>query len=98
MPARTVVVNSTPLVAFWSIGRLDILRDLFGEIAIPPAVRDEFLSAEKEMRRKTLRGVLLLAKEEGMISLVSPLLKALQEVGLYLHDDLVRRVLELAGE
>lgn len=161
MPARAVVVNSTPLVAFWSIGRLDILRDLFGEIAIPPAVQDEFLSAEKETRLKTLRdetwiqvvalqnpnraavyagldegeaqvlvlaeeqeaslvliderkarryaerlklplsgtlGVLLLAKEEGVISAISPLLKAMQEVGLYLHGDLVKRVLKLAGE
>ena len=43
-------------------------------------------------------GVLLLAKEEGIISAISPLLKALQEVGLYLHDDLVKQVLKLAGE
>lgn len=51
MPAKPVVVNSTPLVAFWTIGRLDILRLLFGEIVIPPAVREEFLSIEKELRR-----------------------------------------------
>jgi len=161
MPAKAVVVNSTPLVAFWSIGRLDILRDLFSEITIPPAVRDEFLSAGKDARRETLRketwirvvglespnrvavyaglddgeaqvlvlaeeqnaslvliderkarryaerlklplsgtlGVLLLAKEEGVIPAISPLLKALQEAGLYLHDDLVKHVLKMAGE
>jgi len=55
MPVRPVVVNSTPLVAFWAVGRLDILRSLFGEIMIPPAVREEFLSAEKETRQKTLK-------------------------------------------
>jgi uncharacterized protein len=55
VPAKPVVVNSTPLVAFWSIARLDILQSLFGEIRIPPAVREEFLSAEKETRQKTLR-------------------------------------------
>jgi predicted nucleic acid-binding protein len=161
MPAKPVVVNSTPLVAFWTIGRLDILRDLFHEVTIPPAVRDEFLSTEKESRRKTLRdeswirvvalenpnraavyagldegeaqvlvlaeeqnaslvliderkarryaerlklplsgtlGVLLLAKEEGIISAISPLLKAIQEAGLYLHEDLIEQVLKLAGE
>ena len=161
MPARPVVVNSTPLVAFWAIGRLDILRDLFGEIMIPPAVREEFLSAEKEARRKILRtaswirvvplehpnrvatyagldegeaqvivlaeeqnaslaliderkaqryaerlklplsgtlGVLLLAKEERIVSAVSPLIKALQEAGLYLHQDLIDQALNLAGE
>lgn len=55
MPARPIVVNSTPLVAFWAIGRLDILRSLYSEVVIPPAVREEFLSTEKETRRKTLR-------------------------------------------
>ncbi len=161
MPAKPVVVNSTPLVAFWSIARLDILQSLFGEILIPPAVREEFLSAEKETRRKVLRdeswihivelenpnrmgafagldvgeaqvlalaeeqtvslvliderkarryaerlglplsgtlGVLLLAKEEGIISAVAPLLKAIQEAGLYLHSELIERVLHMAGE
>ena len=43
-------------------------------------------------------GVLLLAKEEGIISSVSPLLKAIQEVGLYLHEDLIEQVLKMAGE
>jgi len=161
MPAKPVVVNSTPLVAFWAIGRLDILRLLFGEIVIPPAVREEFLSTEKETRRKTLRdeswirviglespnrtgafvtldegeaqvlalaeeqnaslvliderkarryaerlklplsgtlGVLLLAKEEKIIPAIAPLLKAIQEAGLYLHEELIEQVLGLAGE
>ena len=161
MPAKPIVVNSTPLVAFWAIGRLDILRLLFGEIMIPPAVREEFLSTEKEMRHKTLRdeswirvvelenpnrtgafatldegeaqvlalaeeqkaslvlidegkarryaerlklplsgtlGVLLLAKEERIIPAIAPLLKAIQKAGLYLHDELVGQVLQMAGE
>jgi predicted nucleic acid-binding protein len=55
MPARPVVVNSTPLVAFWAVGRLDILRSLFGEVVIPPAVREEFLSIETEARGKVLQ-------------------------------------------
>ena len=161
MPAGPVVVNSTPLVAFWAIERLDILHSLFSEIVIPPAVREEFLSAEKETRRKTLRdeswirvielenpnrtgafatldegeaqvlalaeeqnaslvliderkarryaerlklplsgtlGVLLLAKEEKIIPAIAPLLKAIQEAGLYLHDELIEQVLDMAGE
>ena len=161
MPVKPVVVNSTPLVAFWAIGRLDILHSLFGEIVIPPAVREEFLSTEKELRRKALRdeswirvvelenpnrtgafatldegeaqvlaladeqkaslvliderkarryaerlklplsgtlGVLLLAKEEKIIPAIAPLLKAIQEAGLYLHEELVKQVLEMAGE
>jgi len=58
----------------------------------------------KEKRRKTLhdetwiRGVLLLVKEGKLIPIVSPLLKAIQEAGLYLHNDLIERVLQIAGE
>ena len=38
---KKVVVNSTPIIALLEIGRLDILRDLYGEIVIPKAVCDE---------------------------------------------------------
>jgi len=38
---RKVVVNSTPIIALSEIGRLRILKDLYGEIIIPNAVRDE---------------------------------------------------------
>ncbi|MDR1668797.1 MAG: DUF3368 domain-containing protein, partial [Oscillospiraceae bacterium] len=35
---KTVVVNSTPMIALREIGRLEILRDLYSEIVIPGAV------------------------------------------------------------
>ena len=38
---RKVIVNSTPIIALAEIGRLDILKDLYGEVIIPNAVRDE---------------------------------------------------------
>ena len=43
-------------------------------------------------------GVLLLAKERGMIDSVTPLLADLQAAGLRLHPVLITRVLRLAGE
>ena len=43
-------------------------------------------------------GVLLLAKEEGLIEKVSPLIAALQEAGLHLHEDLVKQTMLLAME
>jgi len=161
VPDKPVIVNNTPLVAFWGIGRLDILRLLFGEILIPAAVRDEFLATEKESRRRTLRaeswirvvevqnpkrtqafvgldtgeievlvlaeeqsaslvliderkarrfaerlglpisgtlGVLLLAKEEKIVPAIAPVLRKIQEAGLYFHSELIERVLQLAGE
>jgi predicted nucleic acid-binding protein len=156
-----VIANNTPLVAFWSISRLEILQNLFDEILIPPAIRDEFLSAatgnrfeslqaaqwikltplsrpnaadafagldrgeaevialaqeqdarlvlldERRARRYAIRmglpvsgtlGVLLLAKQEGLIEAVKPLISSLIESGLHVHQDLAEEVLQLAGE
>ena len=38
---RRVVVNTTPLIALSEIGKLNILKDMYGEISIPKAVYDE---------------------------------------------------------
>lgn len=38
-----IVSNSTPLINFAAIGRLDILESLFTELTIPPAVEHELL-------------------------------------------------------
>ena len=38
---RRVVVNTTPLIALSGIGKLNILKDMYGEIFIPKAVYDE---------------------------------------------------------
>jgi len=40
-PTQTVVSNSSPLIALASIGRLELLKSLFGEISIPQAVYEE---------------------------------------------------------
>jgi predicted nucleic acid-binding protein len=155
-----VVVNNTPLVALWVLGRLDLLRQLFGEVLIPPAVQAEFLGTERIQRQQALDratwirmapllnprhplaytgldrgeaetlalaeecggmvimderkgrryaqrlalpltgtlGVLLLAKEHGLITTVSSAMAQLQNAGLYLDAALVARVLDLAGE
>lgn len=161
MPDRPVVLNNTPLVALWAIGRLDLLRDLFREVLIPRAVEDEFLAVETVARQYALReapwvrsvplaeprralvyvgldqgeaevlslaeerearlvviderrarrfaerlgipltgslGILLLAKEAGLIESVSVWLSKLQEEGLFLAPSLIRKTLEVAGE
>ncbi len=161
MPAAPVIANNTPLVALWVIRRLDLLRDLYEEVLIPKAVREEFLATEYTARQSALKnatwlrtvsldtprrvrtyigldqgeaevlalaeeraarlvimdelrgrryarrlgfaltgtlGVLLLAKEQGLISAVAPLVKDLLNAGLYFAPDLVIHALELAGE
>ncbi len=161
MPAGPVVLNNTPLVALWVVGRLDLLRDLFGEVLIPQAVEAEFLALDRSAREQALAnsswvrstalaqprralafmgldrgeaevlalaeerdarlvvlderkarrfaerlglpltgtlGLLLLAKEEKLIESVSPWIEKVSTAGLYLRPDLVKRVLDLAGE
>ena len=51
-----------------------------------------------EIPRTGTLGVLLLAKEAGLIASVSACVRNLQEAGLFLAPGLVRRVLEIAGE
>ena len=45
---RRVVVNTTPIIALSLIGRLDLLRHLYTEVLIPPAVRAEVISGGTE--------------------------------------------------
>ncbi len=54
MPAVPVILNNTPLVALWVLGRLDLLRELYGEVVIPGAVCAEFLATEHEERKAAL--------------------------------------------
>ena len=46
MPERpqSVVVNTTPIIALALIGKLDLLRQLYGQVATPSAVRAEVLA------------------------------------------------------
>lgn len=43
-----VVSNTTPLIGLASIGRFDLLRQLFGELIIPQAVFDETVVVGKK--------------------------------------------------
>ena len=51
MPTGPVITNNTPLVALLVLGRLDLLRDLFGEVLIPQAVYNEFLAFDNPQRQ-----------------------------------------------
>jgi uncharacterized protein len=161
MPAPPVIINNTPLVALWSLDRLDLLRHLFGVVWLPTAVESEFLAVDRVARQRALVGVdwlqtvslsdprhaltytgldrgeaevlalalehkarlvimderkgrryahrlglpltgtigvLLLGKEEGLVTAVGPLIQQLLDQGLYFLPELVSRALTLAGE
>jgi uncharacterized protein len=161
MPVPPVIINNTPLVALWSLDRLDLLRHLFAVVWLPTAVESEFLLVERAARQRALvgvdwlqtvtlsdprhaltytgldrgeaevlalavehkarlvivderkgrryahrlglpltgtLGVLLLAKEEGLITAVAPLLQQLLDQGLYFSPEVISRALTLAQE
>lgn len=54
MPFAPVILNNTPLIAFWLLERLDILAALYGSVLIPVSVRSEFLAVERESRQNAL--------------------------------------------
>ena len=47
-----IVSNATPLIYLSKIGRLDLLRDIFGEIIIPKEVKTEVVDRGKELKKK----------------------------------------------
>jgi predicted nucleic acid-binding protein len=46
---RKVVVNSTPIIALAEIGLLRVLKDVYGEVVIPNAVRDEVTAKDPRL-------------------------------------------------
>ena len=159
MPAAPVILNNTPLIAFWVLGRFDLLRDLYGEVIIPrPLTRNSgyeredreaalvdapwiktvplahpqralvytglddgeaavlalaeelngiVVMDERKGRRYAGRlglpltgslGLLLLAKERGLLKSVDAAIDQLIAAGLHLDADLVAKVLQMAGE
>lgn len=159
-----VVSDTTPLIGLASIGQLDLLRELFGEVYIPQAVFDEtvthgreaskaklevskadwihivevkdrlavnvlldemdlgevetiilasemnadwVLMDEKKGRRKLAQlnipkigtlGILLKAKQFGLIAVLKPEIEELQRSGFSISHLVVEQVLEMAGE
>lgn len=54
MHNEPVIVNNTPLVALWTLQRLDLLQILYGEVLVPAAVHAEFLATERKLRQAIL--------------------------------------------
>ncbi len=154
-----VVSDTGPIIALAHIGQIDILRRLFGQVLIPPAVqaeiRDETSAAaldnadwivleevkdtlavqllreeldageseaivlaeehqavllfldERAATRKARSiglqcigtlGILLIAKEKGIVTELKPLLDHLQSEGFHMSDALYSQVLRSANE
>lgn len=161
LPMRKVISNTTPIICLLKIGKLDLLRELYGKILIPRAVyleieagkekdyytdvskldwieimpiqsssarlylfdlddgeaetiilaqeqtADVAIIDEKLGRRYATRinipvtgtiGILLKAKECGLITAVAPFLRELRDKSSWINDNLFEKALRLAGE
>ncbi len=163
MREKPVVVNSTPIIALASIDKISLLKELYGKVQIPEAVRNEIIAKSgskaqlavensqdwiiiksiqnieakrffrvqlhdgevevmilgRELEAELLiiddylareyakylgfkvtgtLGLLLKAKENGIIECVKPLVNDLVDNGIYIDDKLYQSILEIAGE
>jgi len=157
----TVVADTSPLQYLFQVGLIELLRDLFGMVQVPVAVRNELQvgrslgfdvpdpadhpwmsvrptkhapalerfdlgsgehaaislvlelgeglvllddaaarTAANELQLSTTGtlGILLLAKERGLIVAVAPMLEELERRGFRITDAVRSRVLQMAGE
>ena len=162
MPDPLVITNTSPLLYLHQTGYLDVLRQLYGSIAIPSAVRKELEEGKQQgfdvpevgsfawvhvrqatstanvptiaglgngeaevialgletdnhllilddrlarqiadsygLRYTGTLGVLMKAKQNGLIPLISDVVHLLRAKGMWLSDEIVDTVLKLAGE
>ena len=85
---------------------MGLLRELFGEVLVPPVVHREVAEAVGRAGAAEVSiamwvgsaGLLVLAKRAGLVPAVRPLLDELLSAGLYLDDAIHRLVLGSAGE
>jgi predicted nucleic acid-binding protein len=162
MPKARVVTNATLVIALALVNQLDLLKRLYGQVSIPPAVQAEVLAGgsgspgfaelqsvewirvvplrdpqradllsdldrgeaevialaqelnaelviidERLARRHAKRlglkltgtlGVLVKAKQRGLVPAVKPLIEQLQQSGIRLADFVIDEALQLAGE
>jgi predicted nucleic acid-binding protein len=101
-PIREIVMTS-PRVAVWNLG--DGETSVLSYALENPACRAVVDDAEARRCARTLGirmlgtgGVLILAKQRGLIVSVAEGLNRLRQAGLWLSDDVAQLLLKLAGE
>lgn len=87
----TVVVNATPLIALAMIDQLDLLHHLFGDVLVPPTVREEVVHDVSKPGAATIAAADWLKQQQPQAApTIEPLLLALDrgefEVLLLAHE------------
>lgn len=77
-----IVSNSTPLIGLAKIGRLDLLKDLFGVVFIPPEVKIETVERGEENKSPDAYVIRKTIEEEWIIVEETGFLQGLEEFGI----------------
>jgi predicted nucleic acid-binding protein len=104
-----IVSNTTPLSELAKVGKLELLRELFGTIFISQEVYDEVIQVNTLRLRQCLLltrnlpvtgtiGLLLVAKNKGILVEIKPILEEFLIKGKRISPYLYQEVLEMAGE
>ena len=96
-----VVADTGPLIALARTGELDLLRRLYGRVALPPAVQAELAIGSDRPGARALEAALaagLLSVQAVSDRAPGPILRRLSEAGYRLSPRLVAEVFAAAGE
>ena len=105
-----VVADTSALVALAACDALTLLDRLFQEVRVPlyKHLNADSLLVDDHRARKVARlngievvgslGILIRAKESGLVSKIRPLLATIQAAGVHYSEPLVDEALHLAGE
>ena len=90
-----IVSNTGPLIGLAKIDRLSVLKDIASAVLIPSVVHRELLG---NIPTTGLIGILLLAKEKGILENIGLLIDELRSQGYWISDEVADLAKELAGE
>lgn len=93
-----IVCNTGPLIALAKINLFHLLEELFEVVSIPEAVLREVQDDVSQLQTTGTLGLLLIAKDRGLISQVRPVLDELRRTNFHMSEALYREVLASANE
>jgi predicted nucleic acid-binding protein len=93
-----MVADTGPIIAFARIGRLDLLRQVVGELVIPPAVYEELTGRghERPGAAEVIHGEWIqrrMVRDQAMIAQLPPILHAGEREAIVLAEELQAQLL-----
>ncbi|MBA7522904.1 hypothetical protein ES705_15024 [subsurface metagenome] len=90
---KIIVSDTSCLILLDKLGRIDLLKSLFGRITITKIIADEF-KGRREAKQLGINytgtiGILIVAKEKGLINSVIEILDAIRKTDFRISNKLI---------